>query len=375
MAAIAGCTGSDTEPVPTEQRWSQHGYDAANTRYAPDVNGPTDDPSTAWEYAVPTFQPIVGDAVFLVAGADGCHAVDPDTGERLWRDDGNYALSTPTVADDTLYLSEHGGVRAVADDGGLDVLGRRLRYERWAGGPVRPDSPLTVAADVLVAGFGGIRDGTLAGVNAEDGTERWTVPVETTIEGAPAVGGEVVVAADRAAPLPGETTDTLAYGVSVDDGEVLWTHDFGTSDEVGVNWRAAPVAGDGLGYVPTTRTLAALDLATGEEHWTYDEEIAVSPALVGDRLLVCLPTGELLALDAATGEKRWRVDVDDAWLHAPAAAGKTVYTATEDGTIHGWSLDGETVFRLSLDGPIHSPPAISDGRLYVSTDDALYAIE
>lgn len=374
-AAVAGCTTDDSDPdIAPDQRWPQHGYDAANTSYAPDADGPTNDPSIVWEYDSRAIQPIIGDAIFLNAAGDGCHAIDPAAGDRLWRDDGNYTLSTPAVADGAVYLAEHGGLRAVADDGGIEVVGRRVRYERWVGGQPNPDSPLTVADGTIFAGFGGPIERELAAVDAEDGSVRWRVPTETQIQGAPAVAGDLVVAADRGAPPPGKTGDVLAYGVSIDDGEVEWTHEFGSTDEVGVHWQANPVAGDGLVYVPTTRELVALDSTDGTVRWRRDGEVIVSPALVGDTLLVGLLTGELLALDATTGEKQWREGAHDEWLHAPAVAGETVYTVDGDGAVAGWTLDGDRRFQLSVPKTPLGPPAVGDGRLYVPTDGTLYAI-
>lgn len=378
-AALAGCTG-DEPRTDADQQWLQHGCDPTNAAHAPDADGPTDEPSIAWqfdgEFAV---QPLLGDALYLNAAGDGCLALDPATGETRWRDGGNYTLETPAIADGTAYLPRHGGVRAVDSDGGIDVLSRRFGYERWSSEGRRLGSPLTIADDRLYAGTGSALhdDAALTAIDADDGAELWSVPVETSVETAPAVADGLVVAVDRSALPPGtEPRSTLAYAVSTKDGEIEWTHEFGATDEVRTNWLADPVAGDGLVYVPTTRGLVVLALDDGTAEWRLDVDGGVmsSPALAGDRLLVGLPSGTLLALDAATGEERWRDERGD-WYLDPVVADETVYAVDEESVVRAWTLDGDRRFELALDAAsATAPPSVGGGRLYVPTSAALYAV-
>lgn len=383
-AALAGCaTGESTVDASPENRWLQHGRDPGKTGHAPAADGPTADPSVDWRREVDDgyvlSQPLVGSGIVLNAAGGGRLHLDPETGDRLWRDGGEYAHHTPAVGDGTVYLPRRRGIRATAADGGVEALGRRFRYERWTAdlGPVQ--SPVTLADDALLVGVGdvvGPEEGGFAAVDAADGTERWFRPVETQVQGAPAVSNGLAVAVDRGAAPPGETRDVRAYAAWLDDGDREWTHTFGTTEEVAVNWTAGPVASEEFVYVPTTREVVALDLLAGTVAWRrpVDGGVGVSPAVADDTLFVGTPDGELLALAADSGEVRWRDDGHDGWLHAPVVADGTVYAVDVEGRLRGWTVGGDRRFRLELETKPVAQPAVGAGRLYVPTEDALYAV-
>ncbi|MDZ4737155.1 MAG: PQQ-binding-like beta-propeller repeat protein [Rhodospirillaceae bacterium] len=104
------------------------------------------------------------------------------------------------------------------------------------------------------------------------------------------------------------TTDYgYVYAVDASNGEIIWT------TRIDSPVRAPPGFADGRLIVVTldNRTLA-MSMETGEIQWTHTGPVgqasllgATSPAIEGDTVVVAYTSGDVFALDATTGEARW----------------------------------------------------------------------
>jgi outer membrane protein assembly factor BamB len=86
--------------------------------------------------------------------------------------------------------------------------------------------------------------------------------------------------------------------------------------------------------------------------------------------------GVLTAVDAATGKRVWQERVDGIFSASPVGAGGHVYFASEDGdtVVVKAGRTPQVVARNDVGERMLASPAISDGRLYLRTDNHLIAI-
>ena len=86
--------------------------------------------------------------------------------------------------------------------------------------------------------------------------------------------------------------------------------------------------------------------------------------------------GVLSAIDAAKGERLWQERVDGVFSASPVAGGGHVYFLTENGdtVVVKAGRTPQIVGRNSLGERVIASPAISNGRIFVRTDDHLVAI-
>lgn len=80
-----------------------------------------------------------------------------------------------------------------------------------------------------------------------------------------------------------------------------------------------------------------------------------------------------------TGEHRWGRQLSSAGamgepVVAKSASGELVIAADRNGTLWAFDVNGQTKWAINLDSPALGSPAIADGRIYVATQQALYAI-
>ena len=247
------------------------------------------------------------------------YAVELEAGEPAWE----ATTGDPREAvfdDETLYLSTTDRVDAFATDDGT---------ERWhAATPDPTFTTLAAAGGTVVQGFepeDADVFGLVAGFDADTGEELWRLDdwfVTSTAarDGDLYVGGERVVAVD---PVDGTTEWTFEEGgfltdASADDGRVY-------------------AGGDGV---------AALDRASGEGAWTFAPEPAQGGVRVAGRTDGTLyldayhdadPRNQYkFAVDAATGEQRWAFE-DGTELTGLAVGDGLAVAGGENGRVYGLS--------------------------------------
>jgi outer membrane protein assembly factor BamB len=102
-----------------------------------------------------------------------------------------------------------------------------------------------------------------------------------------------------------------------------------------------------------------------------------SPLVKDDIVYLCRETGILIAMDAKTGEQLYEQRVHLTRHRAsPVYADGRIYLSARDGTVnviaHG--RDFKRLAENKLGEELASSPAISNGRIYLRTFNALYAI-
>lgn len=152
---------------------------------------------------------------------------------------------------------------------------------------------------------------------------------------------------------------------------------------------ASPVAVPGLIVAPSAKGYPVVALtpdASGDVtesgkgvQWLLESGTpdVPSPLIVGDYVYLCRENGNLVCLDRKSGEKRYEgTTTRDRHRASPVFADGLIYTSARNGiiTVTKAGPEFEIVSQNNMEESISSSPAISDGRIYIRTFDALYAI-
>jgi outer membrane protein assembly factor BamB len=213
--------------------------------------------------------------------------------------------------------------------------GWQVGQEKW-----HVDAPVAVTGDlVLVASAKldneNVGERALFGLDAKDGTVRWTTPLELNPWGGPSVQGDLIVV----------TGSTIRYDPKELKG--------------------------------AKGSVAAFDLK-GKEKWRKEVTGGVlsCAALAGGLAVVTATDGKIRAFDLQTGDRRWIYDAKAPFFAGPAVAGGVVYAGDLTGRMHAVALkDGQAKWTFDLGkgpgvqapGMIYGGPVVEGGRVYVAT--------
>lgn len=339
--------------------------------------------------------------------------IDQRTGKILWRrtvapaeiekvhEIGSPAAPTPATDGERVYV-HFGSYGLVSYDfDGKLLWERRLPLTQNIYGAVA--SPI-VAGDLLVLNHQG-KDAYLLGVNRRDGktvwkTDRsqfqygWSTPVHWRHDGIDEI---VVLGGDF-----GPNQRLMAYNLA-DGAERWWVAGLPPCG------KSTPVIGSGMVFFAAPDII--LDVAAEKKNperaaqiyannasrvmairpggksevnqthvaWTQTKGVpgVPSPLHYNGRLYTVQNGGIVFSRVATTGELIYsgRTGAMGYYYSSPVAADNKIYFASEEGVVV--VLDGgaqlKVLARNKLDGQILATPAIVDGKIYVRTEDHLYA--
>lgn len=231
-----------------------------------------------------------------------------------------------------------------------------------------PTGPVDLAwqfeTDALVEGgpvvahdrvYGTARDGTLYALDAEDGTETWSVDIGSNCFTTPAICHRTAVAT---------TAGGTVHAFDAETGQPRWSYDTDT-DRPGtpVVGRRVLVASDG--------DLHVLDRRNGDVHaqWTLPGVVAGTPALADGVATVATADGTVLALDVLEGEELWRIDLEAPPVSGPQLAGERCYVVLERAAAEVVAVDASSatvLWRRNLDVRRVAPPVLAEDVLVVA---------
>ena len=308
-------------------------------------------------------QPAVGtDAVYVGDLTGDIHALDAETGDRDWRHTtGEVVRAAPTFANDRVYVgTDSGSVLALtaaagqedweyttgADQMGGPTVANGVVYAgNTAGDLVALDAttgdhewtfetdgdmevgPPIVDGDTV---YSGNRDGALYALNAADGTEEWSF----------GAGDEILVPVRSGDTIYAPSRDGTLYAVDANTGAQQWAYDAGEQLYSAVYESGYVVAGG-------ESQLHAIDVSDQSEAWTTDRGPLIwnYPATADETIYLGDGT-EVLALDVADGEQRWSFDAEQSVNEAgPTFADGTVYIGSSEFAGQQnrvYALDAET---------------------------------
>ncbi|MFI7482214.1 PQQ-binding-like beta-propeller repeat protein [Kocuria sp. M1R5S2] len=150
--------------------------------------------------------------------------------------------------------------------------------------------------------------------------------------------------------------DRHLHVVDAATGEILWEVRLGDGPFVTNNTSGAPTIADGVVHVgsPSTKTLYALDLRTGEQLWTHDSgPVKAAPAVVDGLVVYTTTTGQIGAVEAGSGElvRVQELSTDPLAPAGPVIVDDVLLVPGQDGLVHTMTLDelrGPTVWDVAV---------------------------
>jgi outer membrane protein assembly factor BamB len=139
------------------------------------------------------------------------------------------------------------------------------------------------------------------------------------------------------------------------------------------------VAGGGDIYVGSTSgTLYSVDATTGHLNWSFPtgNGLESEPAVAGGMVYVTDTTGRLYAITAQGGKPAWQ-HTSEPGIAGPAVTGGKVYVSTGMALQELDAKSGDAGWSYSSPryGVFASTPAVADGLVFIGcTDDSIYAL-
>jgi outer membrane protein assembly factor BamB len=271
----------------------------------------------------------------------------------------------------------------------------------------------TIAQNTVYLGSG---DGYVYALDADSGALRWKFRTGNVVHASPAIANDTIYIG---------SWDSFFYALDAKSGAVRWRFKTGEdpkiSNQVGI--QSSAVIADGLVYFGCRDSqLYALDASTGEKRWAFDNKGSwvISTPIVKDGVVyfATSDSGLFHAVDAKSGALRYSLSFNH-WpmFSSPAVAGRRLYIGSHAGTLIAIDLDkrvpawtfrtdgavqngatytkksGEPnyeaafsdffydnliigVWRMMSIGAVLSSPVVSTDAVYFgSTDGNLYAID
>lgn len=298
--------------------------------------------SPEWEFSTqgsiwssPTYE---NNTVYVGTLSGSMYAVNSSSGEMRWGlETGHPIFSSPVVSENSVYFGNRGYNTSVS-------------------------SPET--------------EYFLYNINADNGTLRWKKETGQGMFGSPAVDNGTLYVGDQ---------NGTVYAVDSTDGEVKWqfrisenrVSERGSREEF--KFVSSLTVSNGTVYVPSYRTVYAIDAGTGEERWntTITGLVTSSPAVAGGSVYIGDYVGNFHAIEVGMGEVRWTNSVSETYISqsSPFVVDGTVVFGGVDGDLYGLdNEDGRELWSYETTAPVLSSPAVVDGMVYFSNTEAIYAL-
>lgn len=325
---------------------------------------------TAWKLDIGKakgyqFSPALSGNTLVVAAADGAIArVDAATGKQLWRVKADSELSAGVGTDGNLIVvgAEKGILMGYNMDGKL--LWKTQLSSEILSVPV-------VSQGIVVARS---IDNRIVGVDATDGSKKWTVQKVApplTLRNAP---GMIVAGTDVIVAQPGGKLSALIIAT----GAPRWDVEVGISRGATELERVTDIGGAPVLFenevcaASYQGRVGCFDLVTGSARWTRDLSSSVGVAV--DQLFVFAPDdkGALNAFTRDTGASSWKNDkLSFRRLSTPLSYGRAVAVGDYEGYVHFLSReDGSFLARAATDGsPIVGTPLVAGANLIFQTQN------
>ena len=289
----------------------------------------------------------------------------------------SHASPTPILEGDRVYVHFGAGGTAALTTKGDIIWKTRLPYESQHGNGGSP----TLYGDLLIINCDGADEAYVVALDKRTGKIRWKTPRRQPWDQAYSTP-LVIRAGDQDQVVSIGAYRTAAYDPQ--SGKEIWR----VSYRDGFSNVPRPVYGHGLVYIATgfqepsllaVRADGKGDVTKTHIAWTLRRgaPYTPSPILVGDELYIVSDIGIATCLDAKTGQIHWQQRLGGNYSASPVFADGRIYFQSEEGVTTALA-PGKEYRRLaanSLDGATLASIAVSNGSIFIRTDNHLYRIE
>jgi len=340
---------------------------------------------------------------------------DAESGEKLWETWFNiYHTTVPwtragwaNIAADpatgNIYFQGIGGQFAALDPEGNVIWERVLVEERgfWEGYGGRTQTPV-IDGDQVIITFASSTWGDqtpprhrLHSFDKLTGEEIWVSTPGGSLKDKNTQSTPAIATVGGRRILVQGNGDGGVYAVDANTGEKIWGYPL---SKRGINTSVSVVGDtvyathseenvdDGtMGRIVALDATASGDLTTANERWRAPIGAGFSSAVIHDgRMYVVDNSANLHVLDAATGEHLWELNVGRVGKGSPVWADGKLYLTTVNGrfqVIEAGDTEGKVLSAGELwiekedrAPEIYSSVAISNGRLYFTTEEGFYCL-
>lgn len=228
----------------------------------------------------------------------------------VWKHPVKDAGSGSILVENRLIVSSGDGIVLAVDPLSGETLWRFEAKEKFLAPPSYDEGLLIQPGD----------GGSLFVLSIEDGSLIRKVSIGGPLLGSAAISGLVYIA-----DMPGSV-----YAVDPRSGEIVWQTQLG-----GPIWSALAVANSQVIVGHSGGMVVALNAETGEVNWRFKtgEVVKAAPLIVGDRIIVGTALGTVFCLDAETGAALSTYKLDGGIVYPPVTDGSRVFIATQRGRI------------------------------------------
>lgn len=314
--------------------------------------------------------PAVADGMVYVGSDDGnVYGLNAATGKKVW----SYTPVVPSGSPGPIIASPavaNGRVFVDSTDGyfyALDSSSGKLLWQRSITTPSSDNNSSPVAANGMV--YVGTHDGYLYAFNQATGSNTWDFPVNSGKPfDSPAVANGIVYVGSQ---------DGHVYAVNASTGHQAWAR------STGEILNSSPTVANGEVYVGTDAgRLFSLNASNGTVTWTWSSTSAnpsdgqpmeSSPAVAGGLVFIGSDYGSMYAVSLSTGKLVWSYA---SFLYpiadSPAVANGIVFIVggTYQPIVGLDAKTGDTLWDGYSWGPSGSSPVVSNGMVYIGTNDA-----
>jgi outer membrane protein assembly factor BamB len=288
----------------------------------------------------------------------------------------SHASPTPILDGGRVYVHfGDNGTACLDGDGAILWTNQELTYAHGHG----PGGSPELAGSALIINCDGTDQQYVAALDKESGRLLWKTPRE----------GAMAYSTPLALRFQNQDQVVCPCGerVSAYDprtGGLIWEVRY----PGGYSNVPRPVFGQGLVYVSSGYNAPVLyairpsgrgDVTDTHVAWTLERGAPLnpSPLLVDELLYVVSDQGIATCLNAATGETIWQQRLDGAYSASPIHANGKLYFLNETGqtTVVAAGRRFRKLSENQVDGRTLASLAVSEGAIYLRTDQAVYRIE
>jgi outer membrane protein assembly factor BamB len=291
----------------------------------------------------------------------------------------NLSSASPVTDGTHVYAVFGTGQMVAVDMNGKRVWQRDLaaEYGAWQINWGHGSSPIVYRDTVILPCFHEPASYLIA-LDARTGATRWKVDRGSKVV---SYSTPLVVRAQTGDELVLNTSEALeAYDPA--SGKVLWRLTEPSRFAIPM-----PVHHDGVLYASRgyrSGPYAAIrvggrgDIASSHVVWKVPTGAPYISSLVYHEglLYMAADVGVVTCIDAKTGERVWQERLEGVFTASPVAAAGKIYLVSESGEtiVLRPGRKADVIARNTLNGRLLASPAISNGRLFLRTDDTLIAI-